>query len=130
MKQQLATLLKETIAKLQQDDKLPKDLPLNIHIERTRDNKFGDYASNIAMMLSKPTKQAPRQLAQLIIDALPATELLEKTEIAGPGFINFFLTSASNAAVIKTILTFSVSFGEAKGRRLRLQTRTKPPAAT
>ncbi|MGE3279186.1 MAG: arginine--tRNA ligase [Candidatus Altimarinota bacterium] len=66
-----------------------------VHVESTADPKFGDFATNIAMMLSKETKKNPRELAQSIIDALPNNDLIAKTDIAGPGFINFWLQDSA-----------------------------------
>jgi arginyl-tRNA synthetase len=64
-------------------------------VERTRDATHGDFATNAAMQLAKAAKRKPRDLAQAIIDALPRSEHVAKVEIAGPGFINFFLTPAA-----------------------------------
>jgi arginyl-tRNA synthetase len=72
----------------------------NIHLEQTSDEKFGDFASNVAMTLSKEEKKNPREVAQAIIDNLPENPIIERTEIAGPGFINFWLT---NKAYEKTL---------------------------
>lgn len=65
----------------------------SIHIGETSDPKFGDFASNLAMGLGKELKKNPKEVAQMIVEALPKNDLLEKSEIAGPGFINFWLTS-------------------------------------
>jgi arginyl-tRNA synthetase len=73
-------------------------------IERTRDRQHGDYACNIAMRLAKPLRQKPRDIAQLIIDRLPASDLIESVEIAGPGFINFRLSAAASHAELVSIL--------------------------
>ena len=74
------------------DDLLPAiDLP-EIGIERTRQKEHGDYSCNIAMVLAKHARCAPRDLAQQIVDRLPASKIISKVELAGPGFINFFLT--------------------------------------
>ena len=62
-------------------------------ISRTKDIKFGDFATNIALVLSKELKFKPRELAQNIIDLMPKDSgIIDKYEIAGPGFINFFLS--------------------------------------
>ena len=64
-------------------------------VERTRDTTHGDFATNAAMQLAKAARRKPRDLAQAIIDALPPSETVAKVEIAGPGFINFFLAPAA-----------------------------------
>jgi arginyl-tRNA synthetase len=67
--------------------------PGALTVERTRDPQHGDFATNAAMRLAKPAGLKPRELAQKIIAALPASALLARAEIAGGGFINFFLTA-------------------------------------
>jgi hypothetical protein len=64
-------------------------------IERSRDLAHGDFATGVAMRLAKAARANPRKLAEKIVAALPANSLVAKTEIAGPGFINFFLTPAA-----------------------------------
>jgi len=76
-------------------EKITKKKLETIHLEPTSDEKFGDFASNIAMMLSKEEKKNPRELAQALIENLHENDLIEKTEIAGPGFINFWLSSTA-----------------------------------
>lgn len=111
MKLHLKQLVADAIASLQQQNTLPEDLQVNIQIESTRDKSHGDFASNIAMMLAKPAKQNPRNLAQQIIDALPASNQVEKVEIAGPGFINFFVTSDAFHDVVRTVLQHGDRYG-------------------
>src|SRR5699024_6961348 len=84
------------------------------HVERTRDRAHGDFASNIAMTLTKAARRAPRDIAQLIVDAMPADERIEHIEIAGPGFINFFLTAQAFRAVISEILDAGSDYGRSK----------------
>ena len=91
MKQQLETLLLDVITLLQSEGVLDSELSPVINIERTRDPLHGDFSTNLAMMLAKPAKMNPRQLAEKIINQLAANSLVTKVEIAGPGFINFFI---------------------------------------
>jgi len=112
MKQQLASLIQTAIDTLKSQGVLPADLSPNIQIDRTRDASHGDYACNIALMLAKPVRCKPRDLAEKIVAALPVSDQLAKVEIAGPGFINFTLTDATAYAVVGTIL----EAGEAYGR--------------
>ncbi|MES1929424.1 arginyl-tRNA ligase [Salinisphaera dokdonensis CL-ES53] len=81
------------------------------HVERTRDAAHGDFASNIAMTLTKAARRNPREIAQAIVDALPDDERIAKVEIAGPGFINFFLAPAAFRAAIDTVLTTGAAYG-------------------
>lgn len=112
MKQQIASLIQAAIDTLQSQSVLPADVAPKIQIDRTRDSSHGDYACNIAMMLARPAKCKPRNLAEKIVAALPASDQLSKVEIAGPGFINFTLTDAAGYAVVGTVL----EEGEAYGR--------------
>jgi len=92
LKQQLQLLVGDVLRAMISDDLLPAiDLP-EIGIERTRQKEHGDYSCNIAMVLAKHARCAPRVLAQQIVDRLPASKIISKVELAGPGFINFFLT--------------------------------------
>jgi arginyl-tRNA synthetase len=111
MKSQLIDLMACAITRLQQDGVIPSELDLPIQIERTRDSSHGDFACNIAMMLAKPARAKPRELAEKIIAALPSSNEVEKVEIAGPGFINFFLKTDAITAVIPAILEAGESFG-------------------
>ncbi|MCB1582765.1 MAG: arginine--tRNA ligase [Xanthomonadales bacterium] len=85
-----------------------------ITIERTRDKKHGDYASNVALTLAKPLKSNPRAIAEKIIDELAASSHVKKVEIAGPGFINFHLTDACRLLIIKRILKMGEDFGSSR----------------
>ncbi len=87
------------------------DTPAAPQIERTRDAAHGDFASNIAMTLAKTAKRAPREIAQTIIDAIPVDERIERIEIAGPGFINFFLSAQAFRATVPEILDAGARFG-------------------
>ena len=91
MKAHIQQLLEQAIVSLQTQNILPKDIQPRIVIDRTKDKSHGDFANNLALMLAKPAKQNPRSLAELITKNLPTSDLLLKTEIAGPGFINFFI---------------------------------------
>ncbi|PKO47248.1 MAG: arginine--tRNA ligase [Betaproteobacteria bacterium HGW-Betaproteobacteria-22] len=84
---------------------------LNIVLERPKSAEHGDFATNLAMVLAKPLKQNPRVLATQIIDALPSSDYIAKTEIAGAGFINFFLNAQSKQAVIKDIFKAGSQYG-------------------
>lgn len=91
MKQLIENLLKQSINTLNTDGVISQDLLNNIRVDRTKDKTHGDFASNVAMILAKTLKKAPRQVAQEIIDAIPKDSHISQIEIAGPGFINFFI---------------------------------------
>ena len=103
MKEQIQTLLTQSLEVLVTNDVLT-EVPDNIRIDHSKDKTQGDFASNIAMMLSKQAKCSPRDLAQKIIDNLPDSAEVDKVEIAGPGFINFFMSQDSNTSVVSQII--------------------------
>ena len=94
MKSVVEALLSQTIDTLKQQGVLAEDVSPRINISNTKDKSHGDFACNIAMMLAKPAGMNPRELAEKIIAALPADPRISDTQIAGPGFINFFVNDS------------------------------------
>jgi len=91
---------------------LPGDRPAGIAVvERTRDAAHGDFACNAALQLAKAARTNPRKLAEAIVAALPPSDLIAKVEIAGPGFINFFLAPAAYQAEIARVLESGRTYG-------------------
>ena len=124
MKDTLIALLGQTVEKLQADSQLPADCQPNIQITNTKDASHGDLATNLAMMLAKPAGKNPREMATLIIEHLPANNLVEKVEIAGPGFINFFIKSSSTLSIVQDILKLGDKFGLSdygKGKKIQVE---------
>ena len=103
--------LTQALAELQQQHLLPLDIPGPVQVERAKEGKNGDYASNVALMLAKVAKMNPRQLAEQIMAQLPEEALISKVEIAGPGFINFFLAPAVAEQCVVTILQAKTAYG-------------------
>ena len=96
----------------------------HITIERTRDPQHGDFASNLALVLAKPAKANPRQLAEKIIAALPQHEAVMNVELAGPGFINFFINPNSQYDIIRQIHNEGREFGLSKigaGKKVQVE---------
>ncbi|MGA1279866.1 MAG: arginine--tRNA ligase [Candidatus Nanopelagicaceae bacterium] len=95
---------------------IPEDsiAPANIPLERPKNRDHGDFATSIALALAKPTGMKPRDVAELIAAELRAEPMLAKVEIAGPGFINLTLNSASQGQIIETILNDRANFGKTK----------------
>ena len=124
MKAELTALLQQAIQALQAEAVLPAELAPNIQIERTRDKSHGDFACNIAMLLAKPAKMKPRDIAARIVSVLPDSRAVDKVEIAGPGFINFFITADSQTMVVPAILAAGDRFGCSdlgKGKRVQVE---------
>jgi arginyl-tRNA synthetase len=85
--------------------------PAQVVVERARDPQHGDFASNIAMRLAKAARKNPRELAQAIVGAIPANELIAKAEIAGAGFINFRLVKDAWAAELRKVAAQGAAYG-------------------
>lgn len=111
MKHEIEQLLIQAVRGLQAGNVLPEELEAKIVIERARQKEHGDFATNLALTLAKPADMSPRELAQKLIAAMPESPLIQKTEIAGPGFINFFLTKGAQLNVIDRILEEKDRFG-------------------
>jgi arginyl-tRNA synthetase len=125
LKQQLEQLLLDGLRSIAASGLLP-DVPDRsaIVVERTRDAQHGDFATNVALRLAKAAKRNPRDLAQAILAALPANPLVAKAEVAGAGFINFFLKPDAFGLGLKQVLELGDRFGESKvggGTRLLLE---------
>ena len=112
MKQQLEKLLQDAIAGLQQNGSLPPKLDFSIQIERSREKQHGHFACNIALGLARIARCKPRDLAEMIVATLPASDNVHMVEIAGPGFINFFMAEKAFHQVISAVH----EAGEAYGR--------------
>ncbi len=111
MKQEISQLIEQALRKMELGEQLPATA---IQIERTRDRKFGDFASNIALLLAKPLQKTPRELAEAIIRHLPEHPYIGQVEIAGPGFINFFVKTEGFLAVIAEVLKQKEQYGNSQ----------------
>jgi arginyl-tRNA synthetase len=95
-----------------------------VTVERTRDAQHGDFATNIALRLAKAARRNPRELAQAIAAAVPANELIERIEVAGAGFINFYLKSAASTQELARIHELGDAYGRSgvgAGERVLLE---------
>lgn len=111
MKSQLHTLLQQTLTTLCEQHQVSLPEHFKFTIENARNKQHGDYASNIAMTLTKIFKMPPRDIANLFIEQFKDSALIDKVEIAGPGFINFFLSNTTKTQVINEILSQKEAFG-------------------
>jgi len=124
MKKKLEVLLRLAVETLKSDGALPQDVEPSINIDHSKDPQHGDFASNLALMLAKPAKSNPRQLADKIVAALPQDDAVTKVEIAGPGFINFFIDPVGQYDIIRAIHDQGVEFGTSKagaGKRVQVE---------
>lgn len=124
MKHKLECLLQQAIETLKTQGILGTDISPVIAIERTRDPQHGDFATNLAMVLAKPARLNPRQLAEKIIAECTTDTLISKIEIAGPGFINFFINPQSQFQIVQKIHDAGAEFGLSEigtGKRVQVE---------
>jgi len=85
-----------------------------VAVERPRQAAHGDYASNIAMALAKRAQRNPRELATALVEALPASGLIAKADVAGAGFINLTLTAQARQSVVRRVLAAGAAYGRSQ----------------
>ena len=123
MKDQLQDLLNKCIQELISKGTL-NEKPSKIRIDHTKDNSHGDYATNIALMLSKQAKMSPVELAKIIIDQFEQKSFIKKIEIAGPGFINFFMSQETSSSIVNEIIDQAALYGSSEighGKKVLLE---------
>jgi len=121
VKSNLRALVAQAIDALRAAGTLPADLATpEFVIERPKNAGQGDFSTNAAMLLAKPARSNPRAMAQALVDALPATSDLAKVEIAGPGFINFYVDEGAWRRQVGDVLKQGAAYGRnesGKGHR-------------
>ncbi|MEO9749722.1 MAG: arginine--tRNA ligase, partial [Marinobacter sp.] len=124
MKETVSELLQSALATLQSEGTLPADQTFTAQVGNTKDKSHGDYACNIALVASKAAGCPPRKLAEALVERLPNSNAVEKVEIAGPGFINFFMSTASAFEVVNTILDDAGQYGRnnnGEGKKVQVE---------
>ncbi|WP_311065343.1 arginine--tRNA ligase [Halomonas sp. DWK9] len=124
MKDTIISLLEGAVDALKHQGVLPNDLTPAIKVDPTKDKAHGDYATNLALMLAKPAGIKPRDLADQLVAALPASDAIQKTDIAGPGFINFFAAADAAAQIVAQVLDSGDAFGRSlvgKGEKVQVE---------
>jgi arginyl-tRNA synthetase len=111
LKNLIETLLRQALAALPESLVPAAQRDIDIEVEHTRDPAHGDFASNVAMRLAKAARQNPRKIAEAVKSALPGHAAVAKVEIAGAGFINFFLDDESYRTEIGRILAEGDLYG-------------------
>ena len=124
MTEELKQLLERAVDDIARD--VEQELPegFMVRLERPRQAGHGDWATNIAMQLAKPFGMRPRELADKLIDKVPLGEIVEKAEVAGPGFINFTLASNWITEAIKSTIAQNENYGRVnsgEGRRIQVE---------
>ena len=109
---ELRELIMSALGRLVSDGKIEQTPLPQFNIEIPQDKSHGDFASNIALACAKPLKSAPRKIAELICDALVLEgSSFDRVEIAGPGFINFFLSRSWFSGVVSSVLSENENYG-------------------
>lgn len=117
MKDALISLIQQAIAPLTSES-------IDVQLTRTRDAAHGDFATNVAMILAKKLGDNPRALAEKIVAQFPTSNIVEKIEIAGPGFINFFLKANVEHAAIESAIKLGKAFGQSdigKNKKIHIE---------
>lgn len=129
MRSKISAAIAAAVEKAQQNGALPQtDAPLQIEerirIEVPKDKEHGDFACNIAMMLAKPLRSNPRAIAEAIVSCIEPDSDIDKIEVAGAGFINFYLNSSWLYEVLNQVEVQGDDYGRidiGKGRRVMVE---------
>ncbi|MBF0713762.1 arginine--tRNA ligase [Gemella sp. GH3] len=105
MKAKVIELLEQSVAKV-------TDEVVNIYVETPKNSDNGDFSTNIAMQLTRILRKNPKIIAEEIVNNIEQNDFVEKVEIAGPGFINFYVKKASLGNILDKIFELGDKFGE------------------
>lgn len=123
-KEQLEDLVKKALKSAQAAGELELAEFPEIELEIPRDSQHGDFACNIALVVAPRLKKSPREVASILVEHLPLGDLLREVQVAGPGFINFFLSREWFYGLVKTILSQGLAYGDSsygRGERVLLE---------
>ncbi len=112
MKELIIQALSDAITQLHNDGIIATEFNGSIQVTRSKDASHGDYASNIALVFAKQIGLNAKEFAQLLAEKLQANALFDNIEVAGPGFINFFIAQTNHTHIISKILTDKDAFGK------------------
>lgn len=113
MKDLIRELVLQAILDLRRTDQLPPGDEPAFAVERSRSKQHGDYACNVAMLLAKSLKRNPRELAEALVRTLPDSRHVAKVEVAGAGFLNFFISPACLASTVRRVIEAGNRYGHA-----------------
>ena len=123
MKNIISQLIGSAAAKAHATGTLPSDAFPPVEIEVPKIETHGDFATNFAMLSAKIQKMAPRQIAQAVVDCLEDDQgLLDRVELAGPGFINFFVKTSAWPQLVQQVLEQDQHYGQSaigKGQKVK-----------
>lgn len=124
MPKKLESLVRAAIAAAQEDGSLPEFELQDLGFERPADTGHGDWSSTLALRSAKLARRSPREIAQQVVAHLPSDASVDHVEVAGPGFVNFFLRAESNNEVISVVREQGLSFGRSEsgaGKRVQVE---------
>jgi len=110
MKKVLKKSLNEALRSLEKEHNVNLS-KTKVEIKENKEKEFGDFSSNLALVLSKELSKPPRDIAEMLLKELGEKEFIDQIEIADPGFINFFLSHTSRTEILKTINIEKNKFG-------------------
>jgi arginyl-tRNA synthetase len=111
--EQLSSAILNALSQLMAEGKLAKaEIPTSVVVERPKNRDHGDWATNVAMQLGKSFEMTPRQFAEILAVKLETVDGISKVEIAGPGFINLFVSTGASASLVKNIVDQGADFGK------------------
>ena len=111
MRAHIEELVHQAVGYLKRDGGLPRELAPAFQVDQPRESGHGDYACNVALVLAKPARRNPREIAQAIAERLPGSKRVERVEIAGPGFLNFFASDHHLRTVMREVLAAGDRYG-------------------
>lgn len=112
MKSTIQHCLAQALHTLQTQGVVPEDVSPTIILEHPKTTDHGDFSSNLAFLLAKPCRQSPKLIAEKLVAAIPSSPVIERIEIAGAGFINFFVKKTALTQVIQRILSEQDQYGK------------------
>lgn len=124
MKEQISQAISDSIEQLITAQNLAQTFTGQVQVTRTKDPSHGDYATNIALVFAKQVGKNPRDFASSLVDILQQSDLFEKVEMAGPGFINFFIAQKDQSKVLSKIFAQQRTYGQSnmgKGESIHIE---------
>ncbi len=124
MQVQIVNLISNAISNLQASGGIPEDLTVDVQVTHSKDKTHGDFACNVALQLAKQAKMSPRKLAEILLENIPVDPIVAKVEIAGPGFLNFYINENLHGAVLDTIMDQQDQYGLSKthaGKKVQIE---------
>ena len=122
IEERLASVIREALATAGADVGLSGEPP-EVELSTPKQKEFGDFSTNVALALAGRAGRTPREVAQILVDRLPRADFLERVEVAGPGFINFFVTDDWLYDVLREVIARGAGYGRAEptGRSVQVE---------